>query len=149
MEQPVIITSYDGNTTIPVVRLNVPSGANGGSGVINLGNGAKTFLALTTQSTTEDPNFSDGIGLNTLSGTPVFARTSAGLYTLTLTGAWTQNKTYVEWTNGNVGTPTTAGVVFAWARTSANVLTLKGFDVAGSAADWDQLDAVLRITVLP
>jgi len=144
MEPKIIIKAYDGTNTSDVRRLGVPAGAVGANGLVNFGQGYTQLLATVTQNATEAPEF-NGIGINTLSATPVFARSGAGVYTLTLTGAWASGKTFVKWANGAIGTPTTAGVIFSWTWTSANVLTLKGYDVAGAAADWDQSGATLQI----
>ncbi len=64
---------------------------------------------------------------NDLDGTPVWARTSAGLYTLTLTGAFLA-------TTLILATADTAAVIITAVRTSANVITLKVWDSTGTPA---------------
>lgn len=51
------------------------------------------YSALLTQTSTNAPVAT--ILHNTLGGTPVWARNSAGTYTLTLTGVWTADKTLI------------------------------------------------------
>ena len=67
----------------------------------------KVYTALLTQSGTNPPV---AIVLeNTLGGTPVWTRDSAGNYNATLSGVFTENKTFVTYThdgnNGNTGFP--------------------------------------------
>jgi hypothetical protein len=110
------------------------------------GSNVKRYEANVSQATTAAP--ASTILENTLGGTPAWGRTSAGLYTLTLTGVWTAN-TSVLFGAGKTGTPTTGGQIPAWARTSADVLTFYGFDVAGAAADWLTSAMSILITVHP
>jgi len=67
----------------------------------------KVYTALLTQSGTNPPV---AIVLeNTLGGTPVWTRDSAGNYNATLSGVFTENKTFVTYThdgnNGSTGFP--------------------------------------------
>lgn len=62
-----------------------------------------TFTAIVTQAGTADPTAV--VVDNKLSGTPtpVWARTGAGKYTLTMTGAFTAGKTIIELKDFNIG----------------------------------------------
>jgi len=78
----------------------------------------KSYVALLTQTGTSTPT---AVVLeNTLGGTPTLGYTSAGLYTVTLTGAFTANKT-VTLTNIN-----STNVLYSMQaeRTSANVVSV-------------------------
>ena len=141
------LKAFDGTTTSDVQVLNVPAGAIDPNGEIDLGQGIKTYVALVTQATTANPSAT--VLVNTLSGTPAFARSNTGIYTVTLASEWTANKTTVEWTNGTITDPTADGSTFTVTRTSANVLTINTFDDAGAAADWHVTAGTLRITVYP
>lgn len=83
-------------------------------------NGVKTYRALLSQSGTDAPVAT--VLENSLGGTPVLARTGAGTYTATLTGAWTSNKTFI--TMGTTFANAASMVFFETAKTSANVITL-------------------------
>ncbi len=99
------------------------------------------LVAKVTQATTAAPAWGTKAvdGLN--AGTPVLARTSAGIYTLTLTGAFTAGKTFVRVTPSKA-TPVVCNVVY----TSADVVTLNFSDVATpSAADSGDFDITIEI----
>ena len=112
--------------------------------------GIKRYLALLTQSGSSSPTAT--VLENTLGGTPVWARTSAGIYTLTLSGAFTTSKTQIF-----VGTEFSAGadfVVVSAVHTSANVVTffLKDVEMAGptaTASDNNLFNTPIRIYVYP
>lgn len=57
----------------------------------------KVWSGLVSQTGTSNPTAT--VLENTLGGTPSFARTSSGAYTITLTGAFTNNKTFIQWSN--------------------------------------------------
>jgi hypothetical protein len=114
--------------------------ANGTAGVLR-------YNAIIAQAASGAPTAT--VLENTLGGTPVWGRTSAGLYTLTLAGVWTSAKTQVFLGAGKTGTPTTGGQIVAWERTSVDVLTFYGFDVAGAAADWLASFLSVQIVVYP
>lgn len=67
----------------------------------------KVYTAFLTQSGTNDPIAT--VIENTLGGTPIWTRNSAGNYTATLTSAFPSGKTFVSYThdgcNGNTGFP--------------------------------------------
>lgn len=65
---------------------------------------------------------------NTLSGTPVFAYVGEGVYTLTLSSAFTANKTNVQLANLTA----TGGVILKAAYTSTSVITISTFAVDGT-----------------
>jgi len=69
------------------------------------------------------------------------ARTGAGVYTFTKTGAWTANKTLVRFTSSH-----SAARVCTVTYTSADVFQLNVFDVATpSAADSGNFDLAIEI----
>ena len=69
----------------------------------------------------------------------IWARTSQGVYTGTLAGAFTSNKT---WFNDKLAVQSTSG----WARTSDNVITVTTKDLAGAVQD-DLLVGSIEIRV--
>ena len=82
-------------------------------------------------------------GIDLVATPPTIARTGAGVYTFTKTGAWTANKTIVR-VQTNAATPVICQVVY----TSADVFTLNFFDAATpSAIDSGNFD--LSIEVYP
>ena len=92
----------------------------------------KKYVALITQATTAAP--AEGTVIENSVGDMTIARTSAGLYTWTCTGAFTANKTVVRITP--MGGAGAAGRSVAWVATSADVCTLHFDDLATpSAAD--------------
>lgn len=70
--------------------------------------------------------------LNLNKVTPVFARTSAGLYTMTMAGAFAGTPFFA----GCELTGASTGVTARVEKTSANVLTIRTFNAAGAAADY-------------
>lgn len=145
--KPVPVTIYDGTNATTVNRINAPAGSVDPNGVLDLEQGLQQYIALVSQATTAAPTST--VIKNTFSGTPAWAYTSAGIYTLTLTGAWTANKTIVQWTNGVIADPTSDGIVTNVTRTSGNVLTFNAVDDAGAAANWHCTASSLVITVYP
>jgi hypothetical protein len=107
--------------------------------------GFKRYWALLTQSGTSVPSVT--VLENGLSGTPTLARTSAGIYTITLTGAFTTNKTAVL-----MGPPPQPGgstvVSFYVDYTSANVITIssKNSDPVGGTGGFT--DNALNNTII-
>ena len=81
---------------------------------------------------------------NSLSGTPTFARTSSGLYTMTLSTEWVSGKTFI--TIAQFGTNGVAGSGAAHriqaVKTNANVITITTGDDDGDAV----ADGVLGAT---
>lgn len=80
----------------------------------------KTYRALVSQSGTAAPTAT--VLENSLGGTVVWARGSAGTYTGTLTGAFTSAKTFIM-QPGETGTIAAVKNIIA-VRTSANVITV-------------------------
>lgn len=91
------------------------------------GTEGKTYKAILNQAATDAPTVTTLI-TNELSGPIVWAYTSPGVYTGTLAGAFTADKTF--WLFSLVGDPT--GKVVKLARTSANVLTMSVFAADGT-----------------
>ena len=80
---------------------------------------------------------------NTLpQGTPVLARTGAGVYTITLAGAFTSGKTVLI-----TGTCPTAGATVSAVRTSADVITVTTSNASNAAADVLLADTLIEIRV--
>ncbi len=112
--------AVDGNdgagTAVSITITKEESGASG-----------KTYKAILNQAGTAAPTVTTLI-LNELSAAIVWAYTSPGVYTGTLVGAFTADKTW--WNFSLVGDPT--GKVVKLAHTSADVLTLSTFAIDGS-----------------
>lgn len=101
----------------------------------------KVYVANTNQTGTAAPTAT--VLDNTLpQGTPVLARTGAGVYTVTLTGAFTSGKTVLI-----TGTCPTAGATISAVRTSANVITITTSNASNAAADALLADTLLEIRV--
>jgi hypothetical protein len=79
-----------------------------------MGKPTKIYKALLTQSSTDAPTAEN---VQSTIGTPTFGYTSTGIYTMTLTGAFTANKTAI------LIAPTIGAIVSA-VRTSADVITI-------------------------
>ncbi len=127
---------------------NIPTvGGQFFTGNIHAGaiNGVALYQALITQASTGAPTAT--VIYSNLSGTPTWARTSAGLYTCTLTAEFTANKTGVLIT---VDTASSAAIVSANA-TSANVVTVKTYLTTGTPALADDLlaGAFIEIIIAP
>lgn len=90
---------------------------------------SKLFAAVLAQAGTAAPTAT--VLENDLGGTPTLARTGTGVYTLTLTGAWTANKVHIQVTVDSGAT----AVIARATRTSANVITINTYTEAGVAAD--------------
>lgn len=87
----------------------------------------KVYKALITQSGTSAPTVT--VIENTLGGTVVWARTGTGVYTGTLVGAFTANKTWaIVQSDGGSANPELK-------RTSDDVVTLKTYNIVPAAAD--------------
>ena len=103
-----------------------PGYASGGG--VGYPAGTKMYLALLTQTGTNDPVAT--VLQNTLGGTLVWARTGVGVYTATLAGAFTENKTFLPnvFILSDSGIPTGSIVV---SRFSPNIIKLESFNNAG------------------
>ena len=104
----------------------------------------KSYRALLTQATTATPSAT--VLENSLGGTVVWARSNTGVYTATLTGAFTTAKTFIM-VSGTAGSIATRSDVLA-VRTSANVVTVST-GTAGSAADSILSSTSIEILVYP
>lgn len=94
--------------------------------------------AKCTQSSTDAPVMVTPVE-NTLNDTPVLARTSAGLYTLTKVGLFTAGKTFVRITPA-------PGRHYGVTYTSADVVTIQFNDLATpTAADSGNFDLQIDI----
>jgi hypothetical protein len=101
-----------------------------------------SYAALISQAAAAAPTAA--VRENQLSGAIVLARTSAGLYTGTLAGAFLAGKVVAL-----ISLSENATAVFAKiGRTSDNVITIRTFDIAGAAVDLGG-DANVLIQVYP
>ncbi len=107
------------------IKLIFPGYAGGGAGFPA---GTKMYTALLSQSGTDAPVAT--VLQNTLGGTLVWARTGVGVYTATLAGAFTENKTFLPnvFILSDSGIPTGSIVV---SRFSPNIIKLESFNNAG------------------
>ena len=107
------------------IKLIFPGYAGGGAGFPA---GTKMYTALLSQSGTDAPVAT--VLQNTLGGTVVWARTGVGVYTATLAGAFTENKTFLPnvFILSDSGIPTGSIVV---SRFSPNIIKLESFNNAG------------------
>lgn len=106
--------------------------------------GYKVYTALLSQTGTSAPTTT--VLENTLGGTVTWARTSAGIYTATLTSAFTNNKTAIFFTE-----KIAYGAVFVFhdcVRTSDNVITFNTYNL-GSNEDQPFTDMAFEIRVYP
>lgn len=104
----------------------------------------KTYRALVSQSGTAAPTAT--VLENSLGGTVVWARSSTGTYTATLTGAFTSAKTFIQHP-GEAGTIAAIKNVIA-VRTNANVITVT--TGAGGTLEDDVLSSFpIEILVYP
>lgn len=107
-----------------------------------------TYVANVTQSGTTAPVAT--VLENTLGGTPVWARSGVGEYTLTLTGAFPADKVFtlpnnITYYSTGLGKLVNVQVI----RTSNNVLTVFTTDTLGSALDEALLITPFEIRVYP
>ncbi len=154
MTAPVLGTAASGVLT----ACTVATAANGDSDtsiastafVQGAGIGAKFYQATITQSGGSAPTAT--VLNNTLGGTVVWARTSAGLYTATLTGVFTANKTQI-FVGDSLTTVSNFSIVQS-TRTSANVVTLttRAVDLgvpSVTASDGILTETAITIVVTP
>jgi hypothetical protein len=108
----------------------------------------KVYSAVLTQASTDPPVAT--VLQNTLSGVPVWGYTSPGLYTLTLTGEFTADRTFITHGDGSGGT---TFVAVQAVRTSANVITITVLDVdlgavsAGTPTDGLLVETAFQVIV--
>jgi len=98
----------------------------------------KEYVAIISQSGTSDPTASVLTALDV--GTIVYARTGVGVYTATLSSAFTANKTFVQ---ANISDVTDPFVVVA-ELTSTSVITLNTMEAAYTNID---LNGSLFLTI--
>lgn len=113
-----------------------------GSFWVDAGKGHALYRAVVAQAGTAAPTAT--VIENTLGGTVVLARSGVGVYTFTLTGAFTLLKTFIRATVDSGAT----AVIVRVAHTSANVVTITTATEAGVAADLVG-NLFLEITVNP
>jgi hypothetical protein len=101
----------------------------------------KVYSALLSQTGTAAPTAK--VLDNTLSGTPVLARTGAGVYTLVLSGGdFTADKTFII-----TGVSTTAGATFSAVRTNTTTITITTSNASNAAADVLLTDTPIEVRV--
>lgn len=101
------------------------------------------YVALLTQTGTNAPVAT--VLANTLGGTPVFARSGAGIYTMTLTGAWVDAKTALI-----PGSCKNADSNMQLKRTSADVISIYTMDIpSGFSSDALLVQSAIVIRVYP
>lgn len=125
-------TGYHFGTPLKQGYLSGMSSSGGGSGVVTTG-ATKIFKALIAQSGTDAPVITN-LFQNTLSALPVLARSGAGIFTITLTGEFTLEKTFLHKPNidiAQVGDEANAELE----HTSADVITLRVFDTVNDLTD--------------
>lgn len=102
--------------------------------------GALVYRGIVSQAGTDTPVVT--VLENTFHVDPVWARTSAGVYTITLAGAWTSGKTWAS--IGGVFKENAGDFAIGEiARTSANVLTARTYDVILGTATLSASDDIL------
>lgn len=94
----------------------------------------KKFYANLSQASTAAPTFTDV--LQNSIGTPVAARSGAGIYTLTLAGAFPLGRTGLKIGRVNTG-------VSAIEHTSADVITIRTKTIANNTAGDDLLTSTI------
>lgn len=119
---------------------------------LGAGTSYKKYTALLTQTGTDAPVAT--VLENTLGGTPVWTRTALGVYRITLTGTFTENKTLVEGFGNSDGTagiykPTFGGTMGAYTliRVDANYIQLQTYNdtITGQL----EFSAILGVNSIP
>jgi len=116
----------------PQKQRTLLAGTSGGTGIVSTG-AMKIFKALIAQSGTNAPVIIY-LFQNDLSALPVLARTSTGIFTITLTGAFTLDKTFLYVPSidiAAVGDEASAELE----HTSVDVITLRVFDTVYDLTD--------------
>lgn len=94
------------------------------------------WRGLASQEGTDDPV---AVPLeNTLGGTPVFARSTTGTYTITLTGAFLVDTVIFHGNSSSLETVTGG-------RTSDNVVTFKNVDSGSPSDDWTNMSISILV----
>jgi hypothetical protein len=101
----------------------------------------KEYVAILSQAGTDPPAVT--VVKNTLSGTPVWVRGSAGMYHATLTDEFTVSKTAVLVTNGN------SAAFIGGSRLSIHEVVVRVWNASGALADSLLLSATVIIRVYP
>lgn len=104
----------------------------------------KLYVAILVQVETDAPVAT--VLENTLGGTPVWARSDAGIYSATLTGAFPLGKRLVSL---SPTIATNAATVLCYSFPNANVMNLRSFDGTMTLADELLLGASIEIRVYP
>lgn len=110
------------------------------------GGGAASYLvysALLTQTGTDAPTAT--ILENTLGGVPVWTRNTAGVYTATLAGVFTVDKTFISSATVYRGAEAT-GTVSPVANVNANEVVIRTHEIIASFGSQELADAVLNKT---
>lgn len=99
-------------------------------GVLGESTGVKIYRVIVAQSGTSAPT-ATVLG-NSLGGTPTFARSAAGQYTITLAGAFTSNKTFIK--ISGINTVANDKVVACW-WVDSSTLALRTGSLLGGYSD--------------
>lgn len=121
-----------------VTATSINSGGEGVEPAVNF----KEYVAKITQSGTSAPTAT--VLRNTLGGVPVWTRGGTGSYVVTLTGAFTLNKTLVQLPSQN-GTTIASDLHFFASPASANAINVVSY-FEGSNSD-DVLNTIISIRV--
>lgn len=135
--------------TSPIAADVLPIVSGGATKKVQLGNLAiyKQYVALLTQTGTAAPVAT--VLSNTLGGTVVWARTSTGLYTATLSGAFASGKTLMFTGTSDAQFNAASGSLFSvyqTQRTSNNVISLMSYNVDPVAPSFNVADTLLLAT---
>lgn len=149
------------NTALALKANNVLTGYTSGAGTVSAtdtvlqaiqklnGNDAanarpyKSYTVALSQTSTSAPTILETYE-NTLTGTPVYAYSGVGTYTLTITGAFTANKTFISLSNN--GRVSSSPIVIYARRTSSDVITFSSY-TASTLTDGNLTNAFLEIRV--
>lgn len=113
---------FDGEWIVEGIEPVEAGGGGGGASYL-------VYTALLSQSGTSAPTAT--VLENTLGGTVVWSRVSAGKYKATLTGAFTVSKTWLSPTNVNNVDPEATGLIFKFLRIDSNEVQLELVESGG------------------
>ena len=105
------------------------------------------YRALFTQNGASAPSVV-AVLENSLVGTPTWARSGVGVYTVTLTGAFPSNQTFCQFAQGPVDDPPTHGIICTVSRTSNDVVTIRSFNIAGTPAEMEHAGGAASLEIL-
>lgn len=103
--------------------------------------GYTVYAANLSQTSTSAPTAD--VFENTLSGTPTFGYTSTGVYTMTLSSEWVDNKTFVS-----INTWHKNGFIQAY-RVDADTISIRTYNTSLAATDAILEDTSIEIRVYP